>query len=544
MRPLSADWFGSRRMTDRPAPAASDLPVGREGQRGDRLAVAGQGPDAGAVGPPDLDRAVVAARGERLAVGRESQGVDGFAGVAVERPYRLVRQGPEADRAVPAADREGLAVGREGQREREAEIEVLRDGRPPVGDLPDDDLARSPFGPIARGRGERGAVLRVGDGANRRRVPLQLADDPPRADVEDADDAVLRAGGERLAVGRRRQREHGRALGLALGPGPVGQGAAIDGQPACILSRRGGLEWVTPSVGRRRHGAGVRRGETGWSGSAEARAKGSAPGLPGVGRTGSAEPPGSVGSARGSATRAGSRPVWGTRGEARNGSGATAWLEIVGTRHRLIAPSWLAAATDLPSGSKAIEVIRWAGPSEAGDDGARGDVPELDREEPATGRRGYADRSGRGQQTAVGREGEGRDRRRAWPLEGGRRPAGADVPERDRPVAGPGGQCLSIGRERGAGGGIVGDLEAVVGLDLLASGEGPEPAGAVAGPGKELPPIGGKGDPDGREVRPAEPGVDDALADRQARGDLEDGDVPVLAGNRQEHGRRANKRRR
>ena len=121
---------------------------------------------------PQLDRAVMAARGQELAIGREDDGVDlspmPFEGQSLLAGDRI----PEPHGPVLAGRDDGLAVGREAHGEDPVDVSTERDQEPAVGDVP--DRHASVFAPQGQPgpSGEKASEVTFSPLQDRRRRPL------------------------------------------------------------------------------------------------------------------------------------------------------------------------------------------------------------------------------------------------------------------------------------------------------------------------------------------------------------------------------------
>src|SRR5262249_47864276 len=143
---------------------------------------------------PDAHGRLPAAAEHLLAVGAEHDLLRLRLPALPAERVLLGGQAQQADLAAPAArDRERLAVGGEGDRLRPAD---LADGAKLLaGEVP------QPHHLIATARSDLPAVVREGDAVDARGVPDAAELLGARLGVPDADELVVAAGGEELAVG-------------------------------------------------------------------------------------------------------------------------------------------------------------------------------------------------------------------------------------------------------------------------------------------------------------------------------------------------------
>ena len=144
---------------------------------------------------PDLDGAVVAGAGQQLAVGAESNAVDGFLVRAEIFDFLAVTGIPQAHRLVEAAGGQQFAVGAESDAIDDFRVALQLLDHLAVLGIPDAD------GLVLAGRGEQTAVVIPGDRVDLIGVALARLQEFAGTDVPDLDGVVEAAGGQLFAIG-------------------------------------------------------------------------------------------------------------------------------------------------------------------------------------------------------------------------------------------------------------------------------------------------------------------------------------------------------
>ena len=171
------------------AGGGDEQPLGREGERVDGKAIAGQGRGgAGIVEAPQQDAPVIVAAGEQPAIRGEGDGVD-IGGVLAEHPGSAAGDGPEAQAAVPAGRSDGGAVGRDRERRDLAAMAEPACGDRAGVEVPEDQAA------VIAGRDRAMPVGQEGDGIDRGVMAGEPQQRTLRREVPQHD-AVIEAGGQ------------------------------------------------------------------------------------------------------------------------------------------------------------------------------------------------------------------------------------------------------------------------------------------------------------------------------------------------------------